>query len=66
VKAIVNGESREIPDGSTLGDLLRSYGISPDGTAVAVNESVVGRGGYDRVGLQENDRIEIIKAVAGG
>jgi sulfur carrier protein len=66
MKAIVNGDEREIPEACTLADLLRGFGISLEGTAVAVNESVVAKGSYESVDLHANDRIEIIKAVAGG
>ena len=62
----VNGESREIADGATLGVLLESLGVRRDGTAVALNDGVVPRARHGETPLREGDRLEIIVAVAGG
>jgi sulfur carrier protein len=66
VKAIVNGESRDLPDGITVGTLLEFLGTARRGIAVARNDRVVRRGEYDSDAIADGDRIEIIKAVAGG
>jgi sulfur carrier protein len=67
MKATVNGEPRELPDEpTTVGRLLELLGAPRSGIAVACNERVVKRGEYDRLCIAEGDRIEIIKAVAGG
>ena len=66
MKAIVNGETRELPDGLTVGALLERLGAPRSGIAVARNDSVVRRAEYDTHAIAEGDRIEIIKAVAGG
>jgi thiamine biosynthesis protein ThiS len=66
VKATVNGDVRELPDGLTVGALLESIGAARTGVAVARNESVVPRARYDLDRIADGDRIEIIRAVAGG
>ncbi len=66
MKASINGEPRELPDGLTVGALLERLGTPPTGIAVARNERVVRRNEYDAHVLADGDRIEIIKAVAGG
>jgi sulfur carrier protein len=66
VKACVNGEVRELPSEISVGALLDSLGSPRVGVAVARNERVVRRGEYDSQCVCEGDRIEIIKAVAGG
>jgi len=66
VKATINGENRDLPDELTVGRLLEMLGAPPTGVAVACTERVVRRDEYDRAQLREGDRIEIIKAVAGG
>jgi len=66
VKATINGETRELPDGLTVGTLLAELGTAPTGVAVARNDCVVRRSEYDSVRIGEGDRVEIIKAVAGG
>lgn len=66
MKAIVNGEPRDLPDGLTVAALLDRLGTPQTGVAVARNERVVRRAEYDTHGIAEGDRIEIIRAVAGG
>jgi sulfur carrier protein len=66
VKATVNGETRELPDGTTVAELLESLGVIRNGVAVAKNDRVVRRAEYESSTIAEGDAIEIIKAVAGG
>jgi sulfur carrier protein len=63
----INGETRQIPDGSTVRSLLEMLGlVDRQGTAVAVNMEVVPRGSHAATLLQAGDRIEIVQAVGGG
>jgi len=66
VKATVNGESRELPEGSTIASLLESLGVVRSGIAVAKNDRVVRRPDYENSPIEDGDNVEIIKAVAGG
>ncbi len=66
MKATINGELRDLPDGLTVGRLLETLGSPRDGIAVARNQRVVRRAEYDSDRIGEGDRVEIIKAVAGG
>jgi sulfur carrier protein len=67
VTITVNGESREITDGTmTLESLLESLGVRRDGSAVALNNDVVPRARHGATPLRDGDRLEIIVAVAGG
>jgi sulfur carrier protein len=66
VKATVNGEERELPDGTTVAALLEQLGAPHSGIAVACNHSVVRRAEYASRTIAHGDVIEIIKAVAGG
>lgn len=66
MKATVNGESRELPDGVTVQALLDLLGAPRTGIAVARNARVVRRSEYATHALRDGDEIEIIKAVAGG
>ncbi len=65
MKIRLNGENVET-GAATVALLLAERGISPVGTAVAVNESVVRRAHHACHELKEDDRIEIIRAVQGG
>jgi sulfur carrier protein len=64
----VNGERRELPDGTTVAALVRDAGAapSPRGVAVAVDAEVVPRGRWDRRRLHDGERVEILTAVQGG
>jgi sulfur carrier protein len=62
----VNGVERELPAGTTLGELIAALGVRREGIAVARNDDVVARGVLDSTALAEGDAIEIIAAVAGG
>jgi thiamine biosynthesis protein ThiS len=66
VKASVNGEERELPDGVTVAGLLEQLGLVCNGIAVAKNDRVVRRAEYESSEIADGDAIEIIKAVAGG
>ena len=66
MKVSVNGETRELPDGITVGALLETLGAARSGIAVARNDRVVRRAEYDTHELADGDSVEIIKAVAGG
>jgi sulfur carrier protein len=64
--AIVNGLEHELRDGMTIGELLDSLGTARAGVAVACNDVVVRRSHFDGHRIAQGDRVEIIKAVAGG
>jgi sulfur carrier protein len=66
VKATINGEERELPDGTTVGALLAVLGAPASGIAVACNDRVVRRAEYASRVIADGDSLEIIKAVAGG
>jgi sulfur carrier protein len=66
VKARINGETLELPEGSTVGALLERLGMARRGIAVAQNERVVTCAQFDSRTIADGDRIEIITAVAGG
>jgi sulfur carrier protein len=62
----VNGIERECADGSTFAQLLEELAIDVRGVAIARNDEVVRRADLGRARIAQGDRIEIIKAVAGG
>lgn len=63
---IINGQMKEVAAGSTVAQLLETLNIPTAGTALARNETVVRKALYAETMLQPGDRIEIIRAVAGG
>ena len=62
----VNGEPRTLAAGVTVAGLLTELDIRPDRVAVEVNLNILDRSEFDRRGLQEGDRIEIISFIGGG
>ncbi|AQA11380.1 sulfur carrier protein ThiS [Streptomyces samsunensis] len=62
----VNGEPREIPDGTTLDRLVATLTQAPSGVAAAVNETVVPRTQWSATPLGDGDRVEVLTAVQGG
>ncbi|MCP9208425.1 sulfur carrier protein ThiS [Streptomyces sp. HD1123-B1] len=62
----VNGEPREITEGTTLDLLVATLTRAPSGVAAAVNETVVPRGQWPLTALGEGDRVEVLTAVQGG
>ncbi len=66
MKLTVNGEVRELPDGTTVAALLELLKISAERVAVEVNEEVVRRARYAEARLSPGDRVEIVTFVGGG
>jgi sulfur carrier protein len=66
VRASINGEEHDLPDGLTVAQLLARMRVPERGIAVAKNDRVVRRAMFEQERVNEGDRVEIIKAVAGG
>jgi sulfur carrier protein len=66
MKATINGEIRELPDGMTMERLLAHIEAPERGIAVAKNDRVVRRAAFAQEIVEDGDRVEIIRAVAGG
>ena len=62
----VNGEVREVDDGTTVGDLLDTLVDDRRGVAVAVDGEVVPRSTWDEATLDDGASVEVVGAVQGG
>jgi thiamine biosynthesis protein ThiS len=62
----VNGKPREIDAPATLLTFLQAHGVDPRLIAVEHNGEIVRRDRYERIVLQEGDRLEIVHMVGGG
>ncbi|MDO0932473.1 sulfur carrier protein ThiS [Streptomyces sp. DG2A-72] len=62
----INGERREVTDGTALDTLVKSLTAAPSGVAAALNETVVPRAEWSATSLSEGDRVEVLTAVQGG
>jgi sulfur carrier protein len=63
---IANGESVELPDGATVADLLASLSLGRKWVLVEHNGEPVNRADIDVTALRDGDRLELVRAVAGG
>ena len=66
MKVIANGEPRDLPDGATVDDLLRALNLGGKWVLVERNGEPVNRRDLATTTLAEGDRIELVRAVAGG
>ena len=62
----VNGESREIAEGSSVSELLHELGVTQPHVAVELNLEVVPRAQHVATSLQDGDRLEVVTLVGGG
>lgn len=62
----VNGEAREMCNGTTLGALVDSMQIHRSQMAVELNFQLIPREQIDEYELSEGDRVEIVTLVGGG
>jgi sulfur carrier protein len=64
----LNGSPRELPDGSSVADLVELLGGRADGRGVAVSieTEVVPRSAWARTQLISGERVEVLVAVQGG
>lgn len=62
----VNGEPREILDGTTVADLVRELGLEGRPVAIEVNRRVVPKTEHGARRIAEGDRIEVVHFVGGG
>jgi len=66
VKVIANGDPVELADGSTVDALLVALGLGGRWVVVERNREPVARADFPALVLAEGDRIELVRAVAGG
>ncbi len=63
---IANGDIVEVPDGATVDDLLGILGLGGRWVLVERNGEPVERRHLATTELAEGDRLELVRAVAGG
>jgi thiamine biosynthesis protein ThiS len=66
VKLLVNGRPETGTQGMTITQLLEKHGLRPEWVVVEHNGEALPRGRYAEMTLDEGDRIEVVRAVAGG
>lgn len=66
MKIKVNGEIREMEEGSSMLDLIRSLGVEERVMASALNMEIVKQDAWGNTELKEGDTIELLDFVGGG
>jgi len=62
----VNGESQDIPDHCTAQKLVEILQMQNDKIAMEVNLEIIPRSTYSNFFLNQNDKVEIVRAIGGG
>lgn len=62
----LNGEPKELAEGTTLLSLIEQLSFAPERVAVELNRDVVRRADWPATPLADGDRVEIVHFVGGG
>jgi sulfur carrier protein len=62
----INGESREVPSGLTINQLLEHLRVNPASTLVEYNRAALFKREWPEKIVQDGDEIELVTIVAGG
>ena len=62
----MNGRASEVPDGTSLPALVESLGLRVGSVVVEHNGTALLRSELGGVQLADGDRLELVRAVAGG
>ena len=65
MEVTVNGEPRDLPDGTTLRQLVASFKLAPEKVALELNRRLARADKYD-LPLSPGDQVEIVTFVGGG
>ena len=63
---MVNGESRTVPDGTNVAQLLETLQVAPERVVVEVNLTILKRAQLPGTILKAGDRVEIVHFIGGG
>lgn len=61
----VNGQPREVADGTTVAQLIEQHNLTPQKVAVELNRRLIRAEKYETI-LKAGDEIEIVTFVGGG
>jgi sulfur carrier protein len=66
MRVTANGKPYDVESGCAVADFIRLRGLDPRFVVVERNGEAVARGEYDALRLADGDRLELVRAVAGG
>lgn len=62
----LNGQSRDLPPGAVLRDLVVQFAKCPDVVVAELNGAIVDRQNWEVTRLVSGDRVELVAFVGGG
>ena len=62
----INGEPRDVTEGTNLASLVATFGPDPRGIAIERNLEIVPKSEHVTTILEDGDRLEIVQFVGGG
>ena len=63
---MVNGETRQVPEGLNVSKLLQHLGLDPALVAIEMNRAIVRKTEWERTELKPGVQLEIVQFVGGG
>jgi sulfur carrier protein len=66
VRVSANGQGFDLDERMTVSDFIRERGLDPRFVVVERNGEPVERAQYEQILLADGDRLELVRAVAGG
>lgn len=63
---VINGDSRAVPSGQTITDLLGDLGLHPRLIVVEHNREILDRELFSQTELRDGDALELVHFVGGG
>jgi thiamine biosynthesis protein ThiS len=66
IQIVVNGETRDVPQGSNLEQLLGFLEVNPDRVAIERNLEIVRKPEWSGTQILPGDRLEVVWFVGGG
>ena len=66
MRVLANGRPYEVDPGTTVAQFVRMRALDPRYVVVEHNGEPLERSRYDDVHLSDGDRLELVRAVAGG
>ena len=66
MKITLNGEIRDVGDGTTVAGLLKDLGFPTEGVVVEINGTIIDRTQFEYTKFSEGDRVELVRFVGGG
>ncbi|MBI2850059.1 MAG: sulfur carrier protein ThiS [Chloroflexi bacterium] len=62
----INGKAAELPDNSSLKDLLLARELPLDVVIIELNGEIIHRGQWEALKLSPDDSLEVLRIISGG